>query len=102
MVLLQEPMPRYLMEKMVWGHTVVRCIVLGWNTGSYDTGDKWVTVTVPISNFTLDRLGAAAESVPSSPGDFASLTFFVVGGGVNGTECTPIIKLDNIRAVPNK
>ena len=81
---------------MVWGHTVVRCIVLGW------IPVKWVTVTVPISNFTLDRLGAAAESVPSSPGDFASLTFFVVGGGVNGTECTPIIKLDNIRAVPNK
>lgn len=80
-----------------------RALYRPWmDTGSYDTGDKWVTVTVPISNFTLDRLGAAAESVPSSPGDFASLTFFVVGGGVNGTECTPIIKLDNIRAVPNK
>ena len=83
--------------------TYGRALYRPWmDTGSYDTGDKWVTVTVPISNFTLDRLGAAAESVPSSPGDFASLTFFVVGGGVNGTECTPIIKLDNIRAVPNK
>ena len=27
---------------------------------------------------------------------------FVVGGGVNGTECMPIFKIDNIRAVPNR
>jgi hypothetical protein len=34
--------------------------------------------------------------------DFASLTIFIVGGGVNGTECNPYIMIDNIRAIPNK
>ena len=71
-------------------------------TGSYDTGDKWVTVTIPLTNFNLDRTGAATTSVPKLPSDFASLTMFVVGGGVNGTECKPFIKMDNIRVVPNK
>lgn len=48
-----------------------------------------------------DREGNATNTVPSKPGDFASLTMFVVGGGINGTECQPIIKIDNIRAVLN-
>jgi ribulose 1,5-bisphosphate synthetase/thiazole synthase len=26
----------------------------------------------------------------------------IVGGGITGTECNPVIKIDNIRAVPNK
>ncbi|WP_373277783.1 glycan-binding surface protein [Segatella baroniae] len=34
--------------------------------------------------------------------DFTSLTIFIVGGGVNGKECKPIVKIDNIRAVPYK
>ena len=80
-----------------------RALYRPWTTnGSFDTGDSWITVTIPLKNFNYTRQGAMATEVPSSPGDFASLTFFVVGGGVNGTECTPIIKLDNIRAVPNK
>lgn len=82
-----------------WGRAMYR----PWTTtGSYDTGDKWVTVTIPLTNFNLDRTGAATTSVPKLPSDFASLTMFVVGGGVNGTECKPIIKMDNIRVVPNK
>lgn len=80
-----------------------RAMYRPWTTsGSYDTGDQWVTVTIPLTNFTYDRTGGTAETVPSSPEDFASLTIFVVGGGVNGTDCTPVIKIDNIRAVPNK
>lgn len=71
-------------------------------TGSFDTADKWITVTIPLVNFTYDRTGAPAEVLPNKPEDFASLTMFVVGGGVNGKECAPIIKIDNIRAVPNK
>ena len=70
-------------------------------TGSYDTGNKWVTVTIPLTSFTLDNKGATTSQVPSSAADFASLTMFVYGGGVNGTECKPIIKIDNIRVVPN-
>ena len=52
-------------------------------TGSFDTADEWITVTLPIS-------------------DFTSLTIFVVAGGITGTACYPVIKIDNIRAVPNK
>ena len=82
-----------------WGRAMYR----PWmEEGSYDTGGKWVTVTIPISSFTLNREGGASEQRFSSYKDFASLTIFVVGGGVNGTECTPVIKIDNIRAVPNK
>lgn len=71
-------------------------------SGSYDTQDKWVTVTIPLTGFVYDREGKAAKETPNKPEDFASLTIFVVGGGIKGTDCTPIIKIDNIRAVPNK
>ena len=81
-----------------WGRAMYR----PWTeTGSYDTGNKWVTVTIPLTSFTLDNKGATTSQVPSSAADFASLTMFVYGGGVNGTECKPIIKIDNIRVVPN-
>lgn len=82
-----------------WGRAMYR----PWTTtGSYDTGDKWVTVTLPISSFNVDRTGAVTTNLFKSVDDFASLTIFVLGGGINGTECTPIIKIDNIRVVPNK
>lgn len=80
-----------------------RAIYRPWTTtGSYDTGDKWVTVTIPLSDFNLTNKGASTTTVPNRPSDFSSFTMFVVGGGVNGTECKPIIKIDNIRVVPNK
>ena len=80
-----------------------RAMYRPWTTsGSYDTGDQWVTVTIPLTDFTYNRTGGSATAVPNSPDDFASLTIFVVGGGVNGTECYPIFKIDNIRAVPNR
>lgn len=70
------------------------------STGSYDTGDEWVTVTLPISEFKYGMSGSAATGSLSAK-DFTSLTIFVVGGGIEGTECSPVIKIDNIRAVPN-
>lgn len=71
------------------------------DTGSFDTGDEWITVTVPFSDFTYGYSGAQATGTLSAD-DFASLNIFVVGGGLTGTECTPIIRIDNIRAVPNR
>ena len=80
-----------------------RALYRPWTTsGSFHTDDEWITVTIPLTDFSYDRNGAAATAVPNSPDDFASLTIFVVGGGVNGTECTPVFKIDNIRAVPNR
>jgi hypothetical protein len=78
-----------------------RALYRPWTTtGSYDTGDQWVTVTIPIkTSFTYGFSGAAATGSLNAS-DFTSLVIFVCAGGVEGTECNPIIKIDNIRAVP--
>ncbi len=80
-----------------------RALYRPWtSSGSFDTGDQWITVTIPIkSSFTYGFSGAVASGSLKAD-DFSSLLIFVVGGGVNGTECNPIIKIDNIRAVPYK
>ncbi len=70
--------------------------------GEYHTDGKWITVTLPISQFRYTAKGTGAGKTPSKREDFASLTMFVVSGGVNGKECQPIIKIDNIRAVINE
>lgn len=83
--------------------TYGRAIYRPWqSTGTFDTANEWITVTIPLSSFNLDNKGNATTNLPNKITDFASLTMFVVGGGVNGTECKPIIKIDNIRVVPNK
>ena len=71
------------------------------STGSFDTGDEWITVTVPFANFKYGADGSAASGSLSEK-DFTSLTIFVWSGGNKGTECNPVIKIDNIRAVPVK
>ena len=70
-------------------------------SGSFDTGDEWVTVTTPYSNFIYGSDGTVATGSLTAE-DFTSLTIFVWSGGYTGTECHPVIKIDNIRAVPNK
>lgn len=90
-----------------WG----RALFMPWHNDntSYDTGDKWVTVTIPFTDFNKDWDGNAATKGFTSEEDFASLMLFVVTGGYNdktvipdGVDCHPIIKVDNIRVVPNK
>ena len=80
-----------------------RALYRPWTTtGSYHTDDQWVPVSLPISsNFIYGFNGGTATGTLSAD-DFASLVIFVTGGGVEGTECTPLIKIDNIRAVPNR
>ncbi len=72
-------------------------------TGSYDTNNEWVTVTIPFSAFTSywDGTNATGALTPES---FANLEFFFAGGGKSeGTAgCKPILYIDNIRAVPAK
>lgn len=69
-------------------------------TGSYDTGDEWVTVTVPLANFVYTRYGAtSANSLDKD--SFTGLTFVLYAGPQNaGTNGPILMGIDNIRVVP--
>jgi len=94
--------------------TFPRAIWMPWYTGqdyamagnyenaiSYDTYDEWVTVTVPLSEFVytydINKICATTFNEDYLTG----LTFFLWHGGVEGTDCNPVIAIDNIRVVPN-
>lgn len=70
-------------------------------TGSYDTAGKWQTVGIPFSAFTQDHENKGSSGSFSAD-CLTGLTLFVWHGGVAGTDCEPIICLDNIRVVPLK
>ena len=81
-----------------WGHAFYRPWMA---TGEYHTDGKWITVTVPLSDLTLDKDGKPASIAPTKATDFASLTMFLLKGG-KGKACKPLLRIDNIRVVPNK
>lgn len=69
-------------------------------TGSLDTNGEWRTVTFPISAFTSYWDGSAATGNLTKE-SFANLELFFAGGSDSeGTPCSPILYIDNIRAVP--
>lgn len=68
-------------------------------TGSYDTNNQWVTVTLKMSEFNKLVSGLASDT-EFTQDRFAGLSIFLRGGGVDGEECEPIICIDNIRVVP--
>jgi len=79
-----------------------------WADGQFDTGDAWVTVTIPLTDFCYDQkhknLGYYNEEIS----EFNGLTIFVLEGydadvdGAIGAACSPWIALDNLRIVPMK
>lgn len=80
-----------------------RALYRPWKeTGSFDTGGKWITVSIPITTSFVYSFDGSALPFNLKPESFSSLTLFVVGGGVNGEDCTPVICVDNIRVVPSK
>ena len=86
------------------GEAAPRVFYQPWEaTGSFDTDGKWITVTLPLTEFNKNWYGAAATAEISAS-TFASMWFFICNGGVEYPEasCTPIIKIDNVRAVPIK
>ncbi len=84
------------------GDEVPRALYRPWtDSGSYNTGDEWVTVTLPLSSSFIYGYSGATATGSINETSFASLVLFLCGGGVSGTECTPLLKIDNIRAVPN-
>lgn len=69
------------------------------DSGSYDTGNKWLTASMKLSEFNKTHDGnKSANALDKSR--MTGLTFFVWNGGVLGTDCNPIICIDNIRVVP--
>ncbi|MCR4958734.1 MAG: IPT/TIG domain-containing protein [Prevotella sp.] len=75
----------------------------------FDTGGKWMTVTMPLSDFVWDYDGSKITSTLQSAADFGAFNIFIIKGGYNdktalpeGVDCVPVIKIDNIRVVPNK
>lgn len=90
---------------------ISRALYMPWNNDdkSFDTKGKWITVTIPFSDFNKDYDGNALNSTFTSVEDFAGLTLFVVKGAYNdksvipdGKDGHPIIRIDNIRVVPIK
>lgn len=80
--------------------TIPRGIWIPWmNTGSYDTGGKWTTVSVNLSDFNKTHEGTKCD-VSFDKTMLTGLAFFVWQGGVAGTTCNPVIMIDNIRVVP--
>ena len=90
---------------------LARALYMPWqNTEDklYNTDDKWVTVTIPLSDFVYDYDGNKGLSY-SGVNDFDAFNIFIVKGAYDdatvlptGVKCHPIIKIDNIRVVPNK
>ena len=90
---------------------LARALYMPWqNTEDklYNTDGKWVTVTIPLSDFVYDYDGNKGLSY-SGVNDFSAFNIFVIKGSYNdanvlptGVDCDPIIKIDNIRVVPNK
>ena len=90
---------------------LARALYMPWqNTEDkfYNTEDKWVTVTIPLTDFVYDYDGNKGLNY-SGVNDFSAFNIFVVKGAYNdasvlptGVDCNPIIKIDNIRVVPNK
>lgn len=90
---------------------LARALYMPWqNTDdkTYNTEGKWVTVTIPLADFVYDYDGNKGLSY-TGVNDFSAFNIFVIKGAYNdasvlptGVDCNPIIKIDNIRVVPNK
>ena len=79
------------------GDEAPRALYRPWTSGINDTNDKWITVTLPLkSNFIYGYKGGVATG-KLTPESWSSLTMFLASGGVAGTPCTPVLKIDNIR-----
>ena len=85
------------------GYDLCRGFYRPWEaSGSFDTAGKWITVTIPFADFTYNADGTPGKTPLSGPEDFASLIIWPWSGGLNGAECTPVFRIDNLRAVPVK
>lgn len=79
--------------------TYPRALWTPWyGTANGYTTDGWVTVSIPLSEFKYSNSGTVLSKITGE--NMTGLTFFVWKGGYEGTDCSPIICIDNIRIAP--
>ena len=80
-----------------------RALYMPWQaTGSFDTGGKWITVSLPIATEFVWYWDGTKASGQLKTETFAGMEIFFAAGAAGGTSCTPMVQIDNIRAVPVK
>lgn len=92
----------YIHTSASGGLDLCRGIYRPWeSSGSFDTGGKWITVVMPLTDFVYNMDGTQGV-IPLSEESFDSFIMWPISGGVKGTDCEPIFRFDNIRIVPIK
>ena len=90
-------------ESALWDDSVPRAQWIPWKeTGGSYTTDGWVTVSIPITDFNLSGSGADLEKIPTH---FGALNIYIYNRGRSdavGTDCSPVILIDNVRVVPGE
>lgn len=82
------------------GLDLPRGIYRPWaETGSFDTNDEWITVTMPLSDF-IYNMDGTPTSKHLAEDSFDSFVMWPLTGGIEGEECTPIFQYDNLRIAP--
>ncbi len=70
-------------------------------TGTFHTNDGWITVMIPLSSFNKTHEGQSAGKTITK-NRMTGFSFFLWNGGIEGTDCTPELDIDNVRVVPIK
>ncbi len=82
------------------GQDLPRGIYRPWaETGSFLTGDEWITVTMPLSDFVYNMDGTPTTKRLAED-SFDSFVMWPVAGGMAGEKCDPIFHYDNLRIAP--
>ena len=80
--------------------SIPRALYQPWKeTGSFSTGGKWMTVSLPIADEFVWFWDGSTATGKLGADSFTSLLMMVAAGDGSGAESTPIIKIDNIRVV---
>jgi hypothetical protein len=86
-------------QGFLWADAAPRGVWVPWlETGAY-TSDGWETVAIPLTSF---KYNGAGEEVPL-PTAYGSLYITLHNRGNEawvGTDCSPVILIDNVRVVP--
>lgn len=92
---------KYIHTSANEGLDLCRGLWIPWQaTGSFDTNDEWITVTMPISDFIYNADGSKGK-VQITEESFDSFIIWPWNGGAVGKVCKPIFLMDNFRVVPN-